>query len=197
MEKSHPTSPEMDRMRESTESWEVLSVPSASGRETEETMLVSTAQYNSTQAKKSASMERLLFDAQKESLQNSARQSLYQSKRSSPMSPDSPTESGDCNEEFERQMLDPVNADGSTDWIWEWHNTENGAKVLHRVRRVIKKPSSLKTHFWKVLILTNVLALVIGAGLGYFLSSRISSAQIMEDNEWDILSSMEPSFRFN
>ena len=67
---------------ESTESWEMLSVPSASGKETEETILVSTAQYTSTKAKKSASMERLLIDAQKESLQNSARQSLYHSKRS-------------------------------------------------------------------------------------------------------------------
>lgn len=55
----------------------------------------------------------------------------------SPMSPDSPTESGDYNEESERQMLDPMNADGSTDWIWEWHNTGNGAKVYVYSERTI------------------------------------------------------------
>lgn len=197
MDKSHLPATDVDRMKESTESWEMLSVPSASGKETEETILVSTAQYTSTKAKKSASMERLLIDAQKESLQNSARQSLYHSKRSSPMSPDSPTESGDYNEEFERQMLDPVNADGSTDWIWEWHCVENGAKVLHRVRRAIKKPSSVKTKFWKILLLTNVLALILGAGLGYYLSTKISNVQSVENNEWDIFSALDPSFKFH
>lgn len=191
-----------DRMKESTESWEVLSVPSASGIDPEEENFITVSQLIPPKPKKDITLERLLIDAQRESLQNSARQSLRQSKQSSPVFPESPAESGDyyvSYEEFSRQMLSPSNADGSTDWFWDWNFTENGSRVYHRVRRSPRMPSVGKRRFFGLLLLTNFLALILGAGLGYYLGKKIMTGEdSLEMNEWELLPSVEGSvFKLN
>ncbi|OQV13183.1 hypothetical protein BV898_12611 [Hypsibius exemplaris] len=192
----------VDRMKESTESWEVLSVPSASGIDTpEETFITVSQLLPPRKTKKEIRLEQLLSDAQRESLQNSARHSLRQSKQGSPTFPESPAESGDyyiSYEEFNRQMLSPSNADGSTDWFWDWTYNENGAKVYHR-RRIPRQPSIGKRRFFGLLLLTNFIALLLGAGLGYYLGKKILAGEELADiNEWELLPSVEGSvFKFN
>jgi hypothetical protein len=200
MSRSYQQAGDDKLMKESSESWEVLQVPSASGGDIEEEKLVTVSQLNlPPKPKKEASLERLLIEAQRESLQSSARQSVHHSKHSSPVFPDSPAESGDYYlpyDEFNRQrLLSPSAADGSTDWFWDWNFITNAVSKVEfqgqYVRRVPRKMSSVKRKFLGLLLLTNFLALILGAGLGYYLGKKILAGQEANHNEWDIISQVE------
>ncbi|XP_055328996.1 uncharacterized protein LOC129581785 [Paramacrobiotus metropolitanus] len=199
-QKSPEQNPDMNKMKESVDTWEVLQVPSASGQESlDASKLMAASQSNLTLKRKNeGSMERLLMDAQRESLQSSARQSLRQSKRSSPVFPDSPAESGDYflgYDEFNRQiLLSPSAADGSTDWFWDWNYaapTSVHLKAKYHMSRSPKKICGAKRKFLGLLLLTNFLALILGAGLGFYLGRKILAGEEPNLNEWDIISHVE------
>ncbi|XP_043680023.1 BCL2/adenovirus E1B 19 kDa protein-interacting protein 3 [Vespula pensylvanica] len=142
---------------------------------------------------------RLLREAQRDSTQSSARHSLASSRRDTPRdSPKSPPNSPNtelstedelkgvyinysCNKEGE--ILDK-----SMDWIYEWSSRPDQAppkdwKFKHPLGMTKRKTYSIRTAkvgknglFSKevlyTLILTNVLSLLIGTGLGVWLTRR-------------------------
>ncbi|KAK2584391.1 hypothetical protein KPH14_006775 [Odynerus spinipes] len=142
---------------------------------------------------------RLLREAQRDSTQSSARHSLASSRRDTPRdSPKSPPNSPNtelstedelkgvyinynCNKEGE--LLDK-----NTDWIYEWSSRPDQAppkdwKFKHPLGMTKRKTYSIRTAkvgknglFSKevlyTLILTNFLSLLIGTGLGVWLTRR-------------------------
>lgn len=137
---------------------------------------------------------RLLREAQRESNQSSRVVSLTSSRRDTPKeSPKSPPNSPNLTEDELRGVyINYWNKDGdfvnvnNTDWIWEWSSRPDqmppkGWNFQHPKRRPqgysmrlarFGKNSLFSREVLYSLLLTNVLSLLIGAGLGVWLSKR-------------------------
>lgn len=140
---------------------------------------------------------RLLREAQRESNQSSRVVSLTSSRRDTPKeSPKSPPNSPNLTEDELRGVyINYWNKDGgeyvnfqNTDWIWEWSSRPDqlppkGWNFQHPRRptgysmRTMRfgKNALFSREVLYSLLLTNVLSLIIGAGLGVWLSRRGAS----------------------
>lgn len=139
---------------------------------------------------------RLLREAQRESNQSSRVVSLTSSRRDTPkemQSPKSPPNSPNfTDEELRGVYVNYWNKDGgeyvnfqNPDWIWEWSSRPDqlppkGWNFQHPRRRPgysmrlarVGKNSLFSREVLYSLLLTNVLSLIIGAGVGVWLSKR-------------------------
>lgn len=137
---------------------------------------------------------RLLREAQRESNQSSRVVSLTSSRRDTPKeSPKSPPNSPNFNEDELRGVyVNYWNKEGgeyvnfqNSDWIWEWSSRPDqlppkGWNFQHPKRRPgysmrlarVGKNSLFSREVLYSLLLTNVLSLIIGAGVGVWLSKR-------------------------
>lgn len=140
---------------------------------------------------------RLLREAQRESNQSSRVVSLTSSRRDTPKeSPKSPPNSPNLTEDELRGVyINYWNKDGgeyvnfrNTDWIWEWSSRPDqlppkGWNFQHPRRptgysmRTMRfgKNSLFSREVLYSLLLTNVLSLLLGAGVGVWLSRRGAS----------------------
>lgn len=138
---------------------------------------------------------RLLREAQRESNQSSKVVSLASSRRDTPRdSPKSPPNSPNTelcpDEELKHVYINYWNKEGEqpkdTDWIWEWSSRPDQRppkdwKFEHPKRRAtgysirlarVGKNSLFSREVLYSLLLTNVLSLLLGTGLGLWLSKR-------------------------
>uniref|UniRef100_A0A1B6CNX8 BCL2/adenovirus E1B 19 kDa protein-interacting protein 3 n=1 Tax=Clastoptera arizonana TaxID=38151 RepID=A0A1B6CNX8_9HEMI len=141
---------------------------------------------------------RLLKEAQRESNQSSARVSLASSRRDSPHSspkspPNSPnTELAATEDELKGVYInysykdgDFVNVDRNTDWIWDWSSRPDQLppkdwKFKHPKRKSnysirtakVGKISLFSKEVLYTLFLTNVISLILGTGVGVWLSRK-------------------------
>ncbi|OXU27839.1 hypothetical protein TSAR_001386 [Trichomalopsis sarcophagae] len=141
---------------------------------------------------------RLLRDAQRDSTHSSARHSLASSRRDTPRdSPKSPPNSPNTELSTEDELKGvfinhtchkDVDLDKSTDWIYEWSTKPEPIgpkdwKLKHQLGMSRRKTYSIRTAkvgknglFSKevlyTLFLTNILSLIIGTGIGVWLTRR-------------------------
>lgn len=145
---------------------------------------------------------RLLREAQRESNQSSALVSLASTRKNSPHSspkspPNSPnTEPAVDGEELKGFYINYCHKDDhgmeSSDWVWDWSSRpEQQApkewKFVHPESRmpIVKKPYGYSIRFAKVggtsvfsrqvlytMVITNLISLLLGSGIGYWLSRR-------------------------
>lgn len=127
------------------------------------------------------SLERLLLDAQKESTQSSLKGSFLGSSSPPPISPDGmntpPNSLFYTNNEL---ILDRNHS--NTDWLWDWNNRDQLSKEWISMqpfrkqrltlRQWIVRRGILSKEVLSVLFLTNVLSLLLGAGIGYTIILR-------------------------
>ncbi|XP_054168429.1 BCL2/adenovirus E1B 19 kDa protein-interacting protein 3-like [Oppia nitens] len=134
------------------------------------------------------SLERLLWEAQKESNESSLTGSARNSHSISPKSAHSPVfaiESLSPND----SILQKVENFGrsrqlSTDWIWDWSTRDqlpkewgfNEIQPLRKSRMSLRQWAIRRGIFSKevlsILLLTNILSLILGAGIGYTILVR-------------------------
>lgn len=123
------------------------------------------------------SLERLLLDAQKESGQSSLKGSFL---GSSPITPDgmqTPPNSLFFNNEL---IIDRSHL--STDWLWDWSNRDQISKEWNSLqpfrktrlsfRQWVIRRGILSKEVLSLLFLTNILSLLLGAGIGYTIIVR-------------------------
>lgn len=142
---------------------------------------------------------RLLREAQRDSTQSSARHSLASSRRDTPRdSPKSPPNSPNTELSTEDELKgvyinystnkEPDLLDKNTDWIYEWSSRPDQAppkdwKFKHPLGTNKRKSYSIRTTkvgkiglFSKevlyTLFITNILSVLVGAGLGVWLTRR-------------------------
>uniref|UniRef100_A0A182VRA1 Positive regulation of apoptotic process n=1 Tax=Anopheles minimus TaxID=112268 RepID=A0A182VRA1_9DIPT len=139
---------------------------------------------------------RLLREAQRESKESSRIPSLRGSPKSPPNSPN--TELAATEEDLRNVYINYVNKDGDivkdTDWVWDWSSRpdqqppkdwkfehpnqtrEDRNKPIHAgysIRQVrVGKNSLFSREFIYSILLTNVLSLLLGAGIGAWLQKR-------------------------
>jgi len=134
------------------------------------------------------SLERLLWEAQKESNQSSVGGSARNSHSISPKSAQSPVfpiESLSPNESiFCKDELLERSRQLSTDWIWDWSTRDqlpkewsvNKMQPLRKTRLSLRQWAIRRGIFSKevlsLLLLTNILSLILGAGIGYTILVR-------------------------
>ncbi|XP_014673131.1 PREDICTED: BCL2/adenovirus E1B 19 kDa protein-interacting protein 3-like [Priapulus caudatus] len=145
-------------------------------------------------------MEKLLIEAQRESNQSSAIGSKSNSKGNSPrgvqtpasispkglQSPSSGSElAGDFNGLSSRIINEDLKA--NTDWIWDWSSRpEPMPPKEFKFRRPpqkaplsIRNTKAMKTGFTELiplLIISNLMSLVLGAGIGWFFAKKMASS---------------------
>lgn len=139
---------------------------------------------------------RLLKEAQRESNQSSARHSLASSRRDSPRDspkspPNSPNTELNTEDEWKGSYINyHYNKDcditSNTDWIWDWssrpdQNPPKDWKFKHPKRKTysirhakVGKNSLFSKEVLYTLFITNVISLLLGAGVGLWLSRRTS-----------------------
>lgn len=139
---------------------------------------------------------RLLREAQRESNQSSARVSLASSRRDSPRSspkspPNSPNTELATDDDLKGVYInysskegDFVRVDRNTDWIWDWSSRPDQMppkdwKFKHPKRKTysirtakVGKVSLFSKEVIYTLFLTNMLSLILGTGIGVWLSRR-------------------------
>jgi len=151
---------------------------------------------------------RLLREAQRESNQSSALVSLASTRKNSPRStPKSPPNSPNTEPVTEGEELkgfyinyctnkEDVNLESTSDWVWDWSSRPEQQppkewKFVHPEGRSAKKPYGYTIRFAKVggtsvfsrhilytMVLTNLISLLLGTGIGFWLSRRSSGAII-------------------
>ncbi|KAL1122440.1 hypothetical protein AAG570_002771 [Ranatra chinensis] len=129
---------------------------------------------------------RLLREAQRDSNQSSARVSLASSNRASPKSPpNSPNTELSLEEDLKGVYINYNNKEGelvcddqTTDWIWEWSSRPDQIPPKDwKFRHPRKKMLSIRTakvgkvglfsrEMMYTILLTNVLSLILGTGVG-------------------------------
>ncbi|CAG2100206.1 unnamed protein product [Medioppia subpectinata] len=134
------------------------------------------------------SLERLLWEAQKESNQSSFGGSARNSHSISPKSAQSPVfpvESLSPNESLfcKDEMLER-SRQLSTDWLWDWSTRDQLPKEWTLNQMVPLRKSRMSLRQWAIrrglfskevlslLLLTNILSLILGAGIGYTILVR-------------------------
>ncbi|XP_066993261.1 BCL2/adenovirus E1B 19 kDa protein-interacting protein 3 [Anabrus simplex] len=135
---------------------------------------------------------RLLREAQRESNQSSARVSVASSRRDSPKSPpNSPNTELSAEDELKGVYInycykdgDFMNVERNTDWIWDWSSRPDQAppkdwKFKHPKRKTysirhakVGKNSLFSKEVLYTLFLTNFISLLLGTGVGVWLSRR-------------------------
>lgn len=135
---------------------------------------------------------RLLREAQRESNQSSARVSLASSRRGSPKSPpNSPNTELVTEDELKGVYInycykdgDFMNMERNTDWIWDWSSRPDQAppkdwKFKHPKKKTYSirhakfgKNSLFSKEVLYTLFLTNIISLLLGTGVGVWLSRR-------------------------
>lgn len=139
---------------------------------------------------------RLLREAQRESNQSSARVSVASSRRDSPRDspkspPNSPNTELSTDEDLKGVYInycykdgDFMNVDRSTDWIWDWSSRPDQVppkdwKFKHPKRKTysirhakVGKNSLFSKEVLYTLFLTNFISLLLGTGVGVWLSRR-------------------------
>lgn len=140
-----------------------------------------------------AVMQKLLLEAQRESNQSSAIVSLASSRRDSPKSPpNSPNTELSGHEElkdvyinFSREEL--AGLERNSDWIWDWSSLPDQQppkewKFRHpRITRLSMRHSKavkrglLSTEVLSIVVLTNLVSLLLGAGIGYYIGKRLAA----------------------
>ncbi|XP_075222299.1 BCL2 interacting protein 3 isoform X2 [Lycorma delicatula] len=134
---------------------------------------------------------RLLREAQRDSNQSSARVSLASSRRDSPKSPpNSPNTELSIEDDLRGVYInynkdnDFMNVERNTDWIWDWSSRPDQVppkdwKFKHPKRKTysirhakVGKNSLFSKEVLYTLFLTNVLSLILGTGVGMWLSRR-------------------------
>lgn len=135
----------------------------------------------------SGKLEKLLWEAQRESCQSSLVGSGISSHRESPKSPRSPiVEDATLDELIPAQCESGQRRHGSTDWIWEWSSKPDQRppkewKLQHpRSTLSLRNSRAAKSGLFSsemltILIVTNLLSVLIGTGIGLCISKRIGS----------------------
>ncbi|XP_076372390.1 BCL2/adenovirus E1B 19 kDa protein-interacting protein 3-like [Tachypleus tridentatus] len=136
-------------------------------------------------------IEKMLWEAQRESNQSSAIASRKSSHGSSPKSPCSPV-SEPPHTPNELFFINKEDLFGKkqvvTDWIWDWssrpdqlppkewkfkHPQRAGLSLRHS--KVVKH-GLFSTEVLSILVLTNLLSLILGAGIGLFFGRRLGTS---------------------
>lgn len=136
-------------------------------------------------------MEKLLWEAQRESNRSSAVASGKSSHGNSPKSPHSPVSEPPSNPHelliINREDLLGKGGQAVTDWIWEWssrpdqrppkkwafkHPQRTGLSLRHTK---VAKRGLFSTEVISVLVFTNMLSLLLGAGIGLFIGCRLGN----------------------
>uniref|UniRef100_A0A0A9XIU3 BCL2/adenovirus E1B 19 kDa protein-interacting protein 3 n=2 Tax=Lygus hesperus TaxID=30085 RepID=A0A0A9XIU3_LYGHE len=135
---------------------------------------------------------RLLREAQRESNQSSARHSLASSRKGSPKSPpNSPNTELSIDEDLKGVYINYNNKDGewvgvekNTDWIWDWSSLPDQFppkdwKFRHPCRKMLSirtakvgKVALFSREMMYTILITNVLSLLLGTGMGIWLTRR-------------------------
>ncbi|RWS30513.1 BCL2/adenovirus E1B 19 kDa protein-interacting protein 3-like protein, partial [Leptotrombidium deliense] len=136
-------------------------------------------------------VEKLLRDAQKESYQSSAVGSGLNSHSISPVSPQSPVNVSESVSPVDalinKEDLLQRNRQITTDWIWdwtvksdafrlqkEWNTDEPMKKSRLNLRQWAVRRGIFSKEVLSILLLTNFLSLLLGAGIGYTVLIRRS-----------------------
>lgn len=132
----------------------------------------------------SGKLEKLLWEAQRESCQSSIGSGISSNKGSpqSPRSPinDEPTLDGMIPCQFETYQR----RHGSTDWIWEWSSKPDQRPPkewkLHHPKPILSlrnskaaKSGLFSTEMLTILFVSNLISVLIGTGIGIYISKRI------------------------
>lgn len=133
----------------------------------------------------SGKLEKLLWEAQRESCHSSAFGSGISSRKESPKSPRSP-----LTEEPALDGMIPCQFDigqrrhGSTDWIWEWSSKpdqrppkewklQHPKPILSLRNSKAVKSGLFSTEMLTILIVSNLISVLIGTGIGLYVSKRV------------------------
>lgn len=137
-------------------------------------------------------MQRLLWEAQRESNQSSARVSCASSRRESPKSPpNSPNVELSLGEELKGVYINYNKEDflpiaKSSDWVWDWSSRPDQQppkewKFRHPKRVCLSmrhskamKSGIFSTEVLSVMLLTNLVSLLLGAGVGFYLGKKLT-----------------------
>ncbi|XP_054709523.1 BCL2/adenovirus E1B 19 kDa protein-interacting protein 3-like [Uloborus diversus] len=133
----------------------------------------------------SGKLEKLLWEAQRESCHSSLGGSGISSHRESPKSPRSPTEEH-VLEEMMPCQFGVVRRHGSTDWIWDWSSKPDQRPPkewkLHHPKPTLSlrnskaaKSGLFSTEMLTIIFFSNLLSVLIGTGIGLYISKRIGS----------------------
>ncbi|KFM70564.1 BCL2/adenovirus E1B protein-interacting protein 3, partial [Stegodyphus mimosarum] len=132
----------------------------------------------------SGKLEKLLWEAQRESCHSSLVGSCISSHRESPKSPCSPLTEEPALDGMLPQFDVGQRRHGSTDWIWDWSSKPDQRppkewKLLHpkptlslRNSRAAKS-GLFSTEMLTILIVSNLISVLIGTGIGFYVSKRI------------------------
>jgi len=143
----------------------------------------------------STDMQKLLWEAQRESNQSSARVSGASTRRGSPKSPpNSPNtelSSGDDLKDFYiNRSRDDLSLFERNDWVWDWssrpdqqppkewkfkHPRKAGLSMRHS--KVMKR-GLFSAEVFSILMLTNLVSLLLGAGLGFYIGKRLGTTVV-------------------
>lgn len=144
-------------------------------------------------------MEKLLIEAQRESNQSSAHASTHTSHGNTPHGVRSPHNGGSPNalpspsSELAHSDFTTISAKlqeedlkSDTDWIWDWSSRPDNMPPKQWIfRRPIKKQSlsirntkamkSKLSDILPVLIFSNLMSLVLGAGIGWYFARKLTA----------------------
>jgi len=135
---------------------------------------------------------RLLKEAQRDSNQSSARVSLASSKKGSPKSPpNSPNTELSMDDDLKGMYINykegiewAPGGETTTDWIWDWSSRPDqqppkdwkfrhpGKKMLSMRTAKVGKVALFSREMMYTILLTNMLSLLLGTGVGVWLSKR-------------------------
>lgn len=139
-------------------------------------------------------MQKLLWEAQRDSTQSSARVSGASTRRGSPKSPpNSPNTELSSVEDLKDVYIncskqdDLLALDRNTDWVWDWSSRPDQQppkewKFRHprKVCLSMRHSKAMKcglfsAEVFSILMLTNLVSILLGAGLGFYVGKRLGT----------------------
>lgn len=134
----------------------------------------------------SGKLEKLLWEAQRESCHSSLVGSGISSRKGSPKSPRSPLTDEPVLDGMIPSQLDIGigRRQGSTDWIWEWSSKPDQRPPkewkLHHPKPTLSlrnskaaKSGLFSTEMLTILIVSNLISVLVGTGIGIYVSKRV------------------------